>query len=157
MQLRIKNPQDLWCGLFFIALGALAIYASHSYPMGSAFEMGPGYFPTWLGAIMIGFGLIIGGLSFKVQGETNHGLRLGDWAFRPWIVLTTTLAVYALLMDAGIGFVPSLMVLIIGCALAHKDVRWRETILLSVLVTAAAVAIFSFGLGLPYRLFWWSD
>ena len=44
---------------------------------------------------------------------------------------------------------------IIGCALAHKDVRWRETLLLSVLVTAGAVAIFHFGLGLPYPLFWW--
>jgi hypothetical protein len=60
-------------------------------------------------------------------------------------------------MDAGAGFVPSLMVLVIGCALAHKDVRWLETIVLAVLVTAAAVAIFSFGLGLPYRLFWWGD
>jgi hypothetical protein len=49
------------------------------------------------------------------------------------------------------------MVLVIGCALAHKDVRWLETILLSVFVTAAAVAIFSFGLGLPYGLFWWSN
>ena len=157
MQLRIKNPQDFWCGIFFIAFGALAIYSSRGYPMGSALSMGPGYFPTWLGWIMIGFGVVIGGLSFKLQGERTHGLGLGDWAFRPWLVLTTTIAVYAILMDAGIGFVPSLMVLVIGCALAHKDVRWLETILLSVFVTAAAVAIFSFGLGLPYPLFWWSN
>lgn len=157
MQLRIKNPQDFWCGIFFIALGALAIYASQRYPMGSALQMGPGYFPTWLGGIMIGFGLIIGGLSFKVQGEAVQSLKRSEWAFRPWIILTIALVVYALLMDGGAGFVPSLMVLVIGCALAHNDVRWLETILLSVFVTAAAVAIFSFGLSLPYRLFWWSD
>jgi hypothetical protein len=71
-------------------------------------------------------------------------------------VLTATIALYAFLMDAGLGFVPSLMVLVIGCALAHKDVRWRETLLLSVFLTAAAVAIFSYGLGLPYALFWWT-
>jgi hypothetical protein len=59
-------------------------------------------------------------------------------------------------MDAGFGFVPSLMVLVLGCALAHKDVRWLETLVLSVFVTAACVAIFSFGLGLPYPLFWGS-
>ena len=157
MHLRIKNLQDFWCGIFFIALGALAIYSSRTYQMGSALEMGPGYFPTWLGGIMVGFGLIIGGLSFKVQGESDQDLRLSEWAFRPWLVLTTAIAVYAILMDADVGFVPSLMVLVIGCALAHKDVRWLETILLSVLLTAAAVAVFSFGLGLPYRLFWWSD
>jgi hypothetical protein len=53
--------------------------------------------------------------------------------------------------------VPSLFVLIVGCALAHRDVSWRETLLLAVCVTAAAVAIFSYGIGVPYRLFWWSD
>jgi len=157
MHLRIKNLQDFWCGIFFIALGALAMYSSRTYQMGSALEMGPGYFPTWLGGIMVGFGLLIGGLSFKIQGESDQDLRLSEWAFRPWLVLTTAIAVYAVLMDADVGFVPSLMVLVIGCALAHKDVRWLETIVLSVLLTAAAVAIFSFGLGLPYRLFWWSD
>ena len=73
------------------------------------------------------------------------------------LVLPSTLAIYALLMDADFGLVPSLMVLIVGCALAHKDVHWVETIVLSIFVTAAAVAIFVYGLGLPYRLFWWSQ
>ena len=160
MRLKIKNPQDFWCGILFIALGALAIHLSRDYEMGSALRMGPGYFPTWLGGIMMGFGVVIGGLSFKmfkIQGDNNQGLGLGEWAFRPWLVLTATLALFALLMEADFGFVPSLIVLIIGCALAHKDVHWRETILLSIVVTAGAVVIFSYGLGLPYPLFWWSQ
>ena len=157
MKLKIGDLQDFWCGIFFVALGVLAIYASRDYPMGSALQMGPGYFPIWLGGIMIGFGLVIGGLSLRMQAAAPQGLALSEWAFRPWIVLTTTLAVYALMMDGGVGFVPSLIVLVIGCALAHKDVRWLETIALSVFVTAAAVAIFSWGLDLPYRLFWWSN
>ena len=156
MQVRIRNLQDFWSGMFFIGLGVLAIYLSRDYPMGTALEMGPGYFPTWLGGIMIGFGVVIGGLSFKLEGEADQGLALREWAFRPWLILTATLALFAILMEAELGFVPSLMVLITGCALAHKDVHWRETILLSVFVTAAAVAVFSYGLGLPYRLFWWS-
>lgn len=156
MQLRIKNSQDFWSGIFFMALGVLAIYLSRSYPMGSALSMGPGYFPTWLGGIMIGFGAIIVGLSFKLQDEADQGELLREWGLRPWLVLPITLAIYARMMDADAGFVPSLMVLIVGCALAHKDVHWTETIVLSILVTAAAVAIFIYGLGLPYRLFWWS-
>ena len=155
--MRPKNLQDFWCGLLFIALGALAIHLSQDYEMGSALRMGPGYFPTWLGGIMVAFGVIIGGLSFKLERDPDEGAGLGEWAFRPWLVLTTTIAVYAILMDAGLGFVPSLMVLVIGCALAHKDVRWLETIVLSVFVTAGAVLIFSYGLGLPYPLFWWSE
>lgn len=156
MRLKIKNPQDFWCGILFFALGTLAIHLSRDYEMGSALQMGPGYFPTWLGGIMMGFGLLIGGLSFKIQGENIESLHPASWAFRPWLVLTATLVVFAVLMEADFGFVPSLIVLIIGCAAAHKDVHWRETILLSIFVTAGAVAIFSYGIGLPYRLFWWS-
>ena len=157
MQLKLKNPQDFWCGLLFSALGALAIFLSRDYEMGSALNMGPGYFPTWLGGIMIGFGMLIGGLAFKFESEEPQDLGLESWAFRPWLVLIAALVLYAILMDADVGFVPSLMVLIVGCALAHKDVDWRETLVLSVLVTAGAVAIFYYGLDMPYRLFWWSD
>ena len=156
MQLKIKSPPDFWSGMFFTGLGVLAIYLARDYPMGSALEMGPGYFPTWLGGIMIGFGVLIAALAFKLEGDPNQAEEFRSWAFRPWLVLTATLTVYALLMEADIGFVPSLMVLIIGCALAHKDVRWRETLVLSVLLTAGAVAVFVFGLGLPYPLFWWN-
>ena len=156
MRLSVGNPRDLWCGVLFVALGAMAIYLSRNYEMGTALEMGPGYFPTWLGGIMIAFGAVIGALAFRREAEAGQGATHGDWALRPWLVLTGALGIYAKLMDAGFGFVPSLMVLIVGCALAHKDVRWIETILLSVFLTAAAVAIFSYGLDLPYRLFWWS-
>jgi hypothetical protein len=155
--MKIKNPQDFWCGIAFVALGALAMYLARDYRMGDALNMGPGYFPTWLGAIMICFGVVIGALSLRMEGRSTERLALHTWAFRPWLVLPATLAAYALLMDAGAGFVPSLIVLIIGCALAHKDVHWGETLLLSIFVTAAAVGIFHYGIELPYRLFWWSD
>lgn len=156
MALKVNNPRDLWCGLMFIGLGVLAVYLARDYRMGTPLEMGPGYFPTWLGYIMMGFGVVIGSMSFKLEREQGEGLGWHEWAFRPWIVTTAAIAVYALMMDADVGFVPSLMALVIGSSLAHKDIRWMETFILSVCVTAGAVAIFSFGIGLPYKLFWWS-
>ena len=157
MRLKIESPQDLWCGIFFILLGALAIYLSRDYQLGTAVSMGPGYFPTWLGGIAVAFGLVIGGLAFKVRPQDEGSNGSGEWGFRPWLVLPASLVVFALMMDADVGCVPSLFVLVIGCALAHKDVHWRETLLLAVFVTAGAVAIFHYGLELPYRLFWWSE
>lgn len=156
MQLRVKNARDFWCGVVFVALGVLAMYLARDYAMGTALEMGPGYFPTWLGAILIGFGLAIGGMAFKFEAQPGEDAELRHWSFRPWIVLPLTMVVYAVLMDAGVGFVPSLLALVIGCALAHKDVHWLETLVLSVCVTAGSIAIFSYGLEMPYRLFWWS-
>lgn len=156
MRLRTKSPQDFWCGIFFIALGALAMYLSHNYRMGTALQMGPGYFPMWLGGILVTFGIAMTFLSFKVEASDGEPLDWRNWAFRPWLVLPAALVTFGLLMEAGAGFVPSLVVLVIGCALAHKDVHWGETLLLSVLVAAGSVAIFSYGLELPYPLFWWS-
>ena len=156
MRLKIKNPQDFWCAIFFVALGALSMYLAHNYRMGTALAMGPGYFPMWLGGILVAFGLVMGALSFKTEATDGEDLAWSNWAFRPWLVLPAALVAFALLMEAEVGFVPSLLVLIIGCALAHKDVHWKETLVLSVFVTAGAVAIFSYGLEMPYRLFWWS-
>ena len=157
MRLKIKNPQDFWCAMFFIALGALAMYLAHNYRMGTALAMGPGYFPMWLGGILVAFGLVMGVLSFKTEATDGEELSWDSWAFRPWLVLPAALVAFALMMEADVGFVPSLFVLITGCALAHKDVHWKETLVLSIFVTAGAVAIFSWGLEMPYRLFWWSD
>jgi hypothetical protein len=156
MRLNVKNPPDFWCAIFFVALGATAMYLSHDYRMGTALDMGPGYFPMWLGGILVVFGLVMGVGAFRVEGGEDEDLTRAGWALRPWLVLPAALSVFALMMEAGAGFVPSLFVLIVGCALAHKDVHWRETIVLAVFLTAAAVAIFSYGIELPYKLFWWS-
>jgi hypothetical protein len=72
-------------------------------------------------------------------------------------VLTGSLVLFGLLMKLQVGFVPALIVLIIGCSLAHKGMHLKETVLLAVCLTSASVAIFIFGLGLSYRLFWWSN
>ena len=151
MQFKIKSPEDFWSGLMFVAFGVGAVWVSRDYPMGSALRMGPGYFPTWLGGIMFVIGAIVFARSFLFEGEC-----IGEWALRPLFVLCGTIALFGAMMDQlQLGFVPALITLIIGCALAHKDVHWLETIILSVFVTVGCVALFIYGIGLPYRLFWW--
>jgi hypothetical protein len=161
VRLKITSPQDLWCGIFFILLGALAIYLARDYQMGSATAMGPGYFPTWLGGIAVVFGIVIAANGFKARRAEPGADAVAEepqpWGFRPWIVLPLALCAYAFMMDREVGFVPSLFVLVLGCAFAHKDIHWGETLVLAVCVTAGAVAIFSYGIELPYRLFWWSE
>jgi Tripartite tricarboxylate transporter TctB family len=149
---KVTSPEDFYAGLMFIAVGVTAIYLSKDYPMGSALRMGPGYFPTWLGGIMSVFGLVVFATSFKVKGTGT-----GDWALRPLFVLSGSIVMFGLSLDyLELGFVPALIMLILGCALAHKDVHWLETILLSIFLTMGCVGLFIYVIGLPYRLFWWS-
>src|ERR1700680_1404751 len=52
--------RDLLCGVLFVALGAATLFYARQYPLGSLTDMGPGYFPTILGAALVIFGATIG-------------------------------------------------------------------------------------------------
>ena len=54
MKLRIKAPKDFWAGLMFIGFGGFfMVWALTHYQMGTAVRMGPAYFPTMLGGLLV--------------------------------------------------------------------------------------------------------
>jgi len=138
--------KDLWAGLLLIALGATAMIIARNYPFGSALRMGPGYLPMVLGVLLILFGLAILG-----AGLTGGEKIEGTWALRALIILPLSLVLFGLLVDRA-GFVPAMLVLIFGSALASREFRFVEVLLFSIGLTALAVAVFVWGLGLPYPL-----
>lgn len=144
------SQKDLWAGLMFIAFGMLAIVVSRGYAMGTLFQMGPGYFPTYLGAIMIVIGAITAGTAFRVEGE-----KVGRWGWRPLLWLSAAFAAFGLLIE-GAGFVLALLALIIASSLAGRDTRPLELAVLIVVLITGSVALFIYGLELPYRLFPWN-
>jgi hypothetical protein len=69
MALRIKAPKDFWAGLMFIGFGAFfMIWALTHYQMGTAVRMGPAYFPTVLGGLMVFLGALVLIESFAMSG-----------------------------------------------------------------------------------------
>lgn len=148
--MKLMSQKDFWAGLMFIAFGILAIVVSRGYSMGTLFQMGPGYFPTYLGAIMIVIGAITAGTAFRLEGK-----EVGRWGWRPLLWLSAAFAAFGLLIE-GAGFVLALLALIIASSLAGRDTRPLElAVLIAVLITGS-VALFIYGLELPYRLFPWS-
>ena len=59
MQLEFRNNRDFWAGAMLIATGGAAIYLARDYAFGTALRMGPGYFPSVLGGLMILFGVYL--------------------------------------------------------------------------------------------------
>ena len=43
--MQLRNKQDFWSGVMFVALGVGFALGATSYSMGTAARMGPGYFP----------------------------------------------------------------------------------------------------------------
>ena len=67
-------------------------------------------------------------------------------------MLLHAFVLFGILMEYA-GFVPALLVLIVGSALAGSEFKLGEVLLLAGGLTAFCVALFIWGLGLPYPLF----
>jgi len=146
MNADLRNNKDFWAGVMLIATGVAAVYIARDYPFGSAFRMGPGYFPSLLGGI-----LALLGLSLVIRGLRGNAMIVGSWSLRALIVLPLSFVLFGWLMDHA-GFVPALIALIFGSAAAGSEFHFREVALLTVILTLLAVVIFIWGLGLPYPL-----
>ncbi len=147
MKLEFGRNQDFWAGLMFLGIGAVAIFIARNYPFGRLLRMGAGYFPTLLGGVLILFGAYI-----MVKGLLKSEKVQGSWSIRAMIVLPVMIILFGLLMERA-GFIPALAVLTFGSAAASKEFRWGEVLLLTAFLTALSLAVFIWGLGLPYPLF----
>jgi len=146
MRFKITNPKDLYAGLIFIAFGVLFAVVARNYPMGSALRMGPAYFPTILGSLLVALGAIIAVRSAFVRGDA-----ISPIGYRELLLVLGALVLFGALLD-HVGLVLSTILLIFLGSLAGHEYRTREVMVLSVVLCALAVGVFYYGLGLPFRL-----
>ena len=141
-----RNNRDFFGGLMYIVTGAAGWWIARDYPFGSALRMGPGYFPTVLSWMMIAFGVAI-----LIMGVKNNVKIAGNWSIRALIVLPLSTVVFGYLMEE-VGFIPAMLVLIPLAAAAGREFKFMEVLLLTAFLTLASMALFIWGLGLPYPL-----
>jgi Tripartite tricarboxylate transporter TctB family len=103
---KVAGKADIEAGAFFSLFGAATALLSLQYKMGTAAEMGPGFFPLLLGVLLtvIGVGILLKGISG--HGENSRGVSL-----RALFFIALSLALFAILMvTAGMLFaVPALV------------------------------------------------
>jgi hypothetical protein len=141
-----RNNRDFFAGLVYIGLGIAGMWIARDYPFGSALRMGPGYFPTVLGGIMIVFGIMV-----LLMGIRNNEKMKGTWSIRALIVLPLATGVFGYVMEHA-GFIPALALLIPSAAAAGSEFKWGEIILLTIGLLVICTGVFIYGLGLPYPL-----
>jgi Tripartite tricarboxylate transporter TctB family len=146
MKLAFPDSKDFWTGVMLVATGAAAILIARDYAFGTTLRMGPGYFPTALGAIIIVFGVYL-----VVKGMRGGEKIEGGVSIRALVVVPLALVVFGFLIERA-GFVPALAILIFMAAAAGPQFRLVEILLFTVVLTALCVVVFVWGLGLPYQL-----
>jgi hypothetical protein len=143
---RLLKNKDLWAGIMLIGFGGAAMFIARDYRFGSAMRMGPGFFPTILGGILIAFGVCIMAVGLR-RGEKIQ-VRL---SIRALVLLPLSLVLFGLLMQWA-GFIPALVALIFTAAASGKEFHFLEILMLTGILVVAAVALFIWGLELPYPL-----
>jgi putative tricarboxylic transport membrane protein len=143
MRIRVRNPQDLAAGLFFLAIAGGALWVAWDYPTGTAVRMSSGYFPRLLCLLLALIGLFVTLRSLAVDGPALTAVRL-----RPVLLVSAAVAVFAYSIQT-LGLVLATVLITVIGGLASPQVRLVEMVAVAVGLAVMATAIFVWGIGLP--------
>ena len=145
--MRIKSPTDFWTGVLFGGLGLfVSIYGATHYALGTAVRMGPGYFPTWIGGLVALLSLVLVVQSLRFDGPPLPRVHL-----RPTLAIVAASIAFGYLLKP-LGLVFAVVLLVVASAAGGHEFRWLEVGLLAAALALFAVAVFVYGLGLPFPL-----
>jgi hypothetical protein len=143
----IRSPKDFWAGLLYAGFGAAAVLIARDYGMGSSSRMGPAYFPTVLGSLLLLIGVASLVRSFFARGEP-----IGAIAWKGMFLVTLATVLFGVLLRPA-GLVIALAALILVSAAASIKFRfdWRALSMMAGLIVFCGL-VFVKGLGLPVSL-----
>jgi hypothetical protein len=145
--MHIRNARDFWAGAIYLALAIAVIFIGRDYQFGTSARMGPGYFPTVLGAVLAIIGIVSIGRSFIRPGEAISAI-----AWRPLALVLGATVLFGLLLPRA-GVLIALPCLIVVSALASRNSRPDVTSIAALVgVVAFCVVVFVKGLGVPMPL-----
>ena len=148
MRVRLANPKEFYAGLVFFGIGLAALIVARDYRLGTATRMGPGYFPLCLSLLL----MLLGVASSVRSLRMSRGAPIGQWRLMPLAAIVLGVVAFGLLVERG-GLVPALLALLVISAAPRLVARPIEVVITIALLTAAAVALFVYGLGMPFSLF----
>jgi hypothetical protein len=146
--MHIKNQKDFWAGVMFVGFGTLFAGFGSRYTFGTAAHMGAGYFPTMLGLILVGLGLIvaIGALSPKAGAE-----KVERFAWSTLLLVLGPIVLFGLLLDA-LGLVLCLFMLVAIASYASHEFSWKATFGNAAVLIALCLLVFVYALKLQFSL-----
>lgn len=138
-----KSSQDFGAGVFLLIMAGLAFVGSLSLNFGHGNSVGPGMMPRAVAVLIAAFGLL-----FVVQSFLARGSALERWSIRgPLFVLGAALVFAWTIRPLGVIVAGPLAVMI--ASMADKDTKLIEILPYAIVLTAACIGLFSYGLRLP--------
>ena len=142
----VKNQQDFFGGMALILLSLIAFVASNDLPGMRGFAFGPGTAPR-----LFAFTLAMMSLAVVVTSLLYPGPQVTKYKIRGVIFIIGAILAFAATIRP-LGLIIATFSTIVICAAAAEDVKWRETVLWAVVLTAFCAFLFPYGSNLPFQL-----
>jgi putative tricarboxylic transport membrane protein len=148
---QINRPKDLYAGLIYIVVGVVTFIGAHQYEMGSAFHMGPGYFPALLGVVLVGLG--VGAIVKGYRSTTSDPIV--THRLEPLLLVLASIVSFAFLIERT-GLVLAIFVSVFLVCLRRAVTNPLEVFLTFALLALFCAVVFVYMFGMAIPLFWWS-
>ena len=144
--LTIPVNKDVVAGAIFVAFAIGFGIVSTAYPMGSAAQMGPGYYPLLLSGVLGVLGLFIAFAGWRKPAAQMVVVRP--------VALICVLAAPLLFAVTlrPLGFVAAVILTSLLATIAAPRVSWIARILTALGLALGCTAIFIWALGIPVPL-----
>ena len=137
--------QQHWCGLFFVAFGAFAIWAGRNLAIGTPGDMGIGYTPRALaiGCVVVGCVLLLQAF-LAPAAEGGAAVTIAWW---PLVLVTAMVAAFGVLLPL-LGLPLTVVLMILLAALSGEDFRLPLLVVIAAGMALLATLLFSTALNL---------
>ena len=144
--MKIRNAKDFWSGVMFVAFGVFFAGFARQYDMGTAARMGPAYFPTVLGLLLVVIGAYVSFKGIRAEAEDGEG-AVSRFHFKPLLLVLGAVVAFGLLLRPG-GLIVALAALIFISSLGSGEFKLKEILPLAIGLCVLVLAVFIWGLGL---------
>lgn len=143
------DKRDIGAGIMFVLAGGFfCVYALANLKLGTAFRMGPGFFPVLVGGLLLALGV-----ATLVRGLLSSPASLaGGVSWRAVILITAAPVAFGLAIEP-LGFLAALAFAAALSAYASVRMNLQMAAAVTLVLTVFSALVFSWGLGLPLRLF----
>lgn len=150
--IRIRAPQNLGAALIFLVVGLAGLYFGAGLPgMTAGAQLGSGTMPRILSGIILCFSAII-----FVRALSTDGPAVAHVPWRALAAVSCAVVLFGALIEI-VGYFPVAVLTPLAATLALPRVRWREAVLVAVLLGLGTSLLFVILLGQPLKLWWGAE
>jgi hypothetical protein len=156
--MKIGHHKDFWGGMLFIVLGLLFAVIARGVPgvaflpgysMGTPARMGPGFFPFYLGMLLLILGVVIAVNGFRgKEGETS---AVDKFHWRPILLVLGAVVLFGIILKP-VGMLIAGWLLVMIASIGSYEFQWKRSAILGLALVIFCAFTFVAGLKLPIPL-----